>query len=706
MQIIQLGSFPIEQEPTLDRVEQRFTEWVAGREYPLRMLAFSQRFDLREPIERLRRLRQSPQSHPAFHWAIALIKEQERFYRQLQQSFVRSATYLMLSWEPADIQGAALATTLSHACGRPATLLPHLPNLLQGHYIEEIDRIRPTQPGLPWFAIELAYDARADWDARILHDLMSLPFDLAIAIDIQTMGRAAAMRSAELAYNNARSVVGGTIKDARAERVLGDAERVMHALQRQRMHDVQVAILISAETAEELQTNCMQVRDLLGSRLMLTRASGAQAEALRLWSTTPAYQIDIPWRRRSMLSHGVGCLMGLVGYHRPSRTEGMLWGIDALRRAPLFYDLFARQQAAHMVVLGKTGYGKTVFLNTAALRAAGLLGQRVICIDAFRNAARLEHAARAGAKINWIGSNTAINILDIVFDAHTEEGWIPAQVQHAISQIGLLLGTPGIAPDGRRRYTARTLTIGERGVLDLALTRLYQHADPHSPPEQMPLLTDLISALDAIAEPEAQHLADDLCKLLMGVSQRMAPLNSLGRRLATPTMVDWDFSADINCFDFSAVPEDLLPFYYAQAVGAINRFMRDPSRDLRRKTLLMIDEFGYAAQVESVSHMAAMICKVARKYAIGLMVVDQNPGTFLNQQFGREIFENAVAKVLFHLDDLPAREVGQAISDLSEPHVTWLSEAQPGQAIGVFGNDVHVLNVELSPYEQRMLLGS
>lgn len=783
MQVYKLGSFPIEQQPDYERLELRLAEWFVGREYPVRMLAFSQGFDLSLPIERLQhsrhplherqqtirpllqaidRLLRGEQfsiieetirrmsarqislvqdllkNQPALYaalagvaggesqiapatwqaiyaelasplWSLPFLKEQERFYETLQRGFIRSATYTMLTWEPADVQGRAIAATLSQACGRPAELLDTLPTLLRGPYREELTLLRPTQPGQPWLTTLMAYDARADWDATILHELLSVPYDIAIAVDVTTLSRHTAMRAAELAFNNARGQVNSSgLKDTLAERVLVDSERVMHALNRERLHDVQIAVLVSAESVEQLEIHVAQVRDMLGSRLLLLRPHGVQGELLKLWSTTPATQIDLPWKRRTILSHGVGCLMGMIGYHRPANTSGLLWGLDAVRRAPLFYDLFARNQAAHMVVLGKSGFGKTVFLNVTTLRAAALLGYRVICIDAFRNAARLEHAAQAGAHINWIGIESAINILDVVFDLHTEAegGWIASQVQHTISQLALLLGTPGIAADGKRRYTARELTIGERGVLDLALCRLYATVNPAGQPADMPVLTDLIAILDTIAEPEALALAQQISKLICGVSERGAPLNMLGRRFSAPTTIDWDFSADINCFDFSAVPEDLIPFYYAQAVGAINRYMRDPARDLQRKTLLVIDEFGYAAQVESVGRLAANICKVARKYAIGLIAVDQNPATFLGNLTGREIFENAAAKILFHLDDLPAREIGSAIGDLTPGHVEWLSDAQPGQCVGVFGNDVYIMNIELHPLEQRYLMGS
>ena len=102
----------------------------------------------------------------------------------------------------------------------------------------------------------------------------------------------------------------------------------------------------------------------------------------------------------------------MLGYHQASRTDGLFWGMDAVRRSPLFFDLFANDQAAHMVILGKSGSGKTFFLNLLALRGAALAGYRVIGIDAFRNGERVAAAARAGARCFFLGLETPINILD------------------------------------------------------------------------------------------------------------------------------------------------------------------------------------------------------------------------------------------------------------------------------------------------------
>jgi type IV secretory pathway VirB4 component len=143
-----------------------------------------------------------------------------------------------------------------------------------------------------------------------------------------------------------------------------------------------------------------------------------------------------------------------------------------------------------------------------------------------------------------------------------------------------------------------------------------------------------------------------------------------------------------------------------QASGAINRYLRQIGRDTRRKIFLEIDEFGYAAQVEAVARLAVEICKTARKYGCGIVLVDQNPLTFLESESGRQIYENATARILFHLDDMAARQIGAAMSDLTPEHIAFLPQAQPGECLAIIKNDVYRVNVETHPLEARVFMGS
>ncbi len=112
------------------------------------------------------------------------------------------------------------------------------------------------------------------------------------------------------------------------------------------------------------------------------------------------------------------------------------------------------------------------------------------------------------------------------------------------------------------------------------------------------------------------------------------------------------------------------------------------------------------ARKESVARMAAELAKYARKHRIAVMPVDQNPVTFLGEKWTRIIWENATGKAIFHLDDLPAREIGDAVGDLTDDHIAYITHAQPGEVVLVLGNDVYVAHIETNARESRAFAGS
>lgn len=631
-------------------------------------------------------------------WPLGWILEMQRFYQHLQEGRLRAIDHYVMTWEPATMDGAVIQAQLRHVVGRDVHIVETMPPIIGCTYTEEAQRLVPTQPGFPFLAILISHEIRGDWDGQTLHDLLNVPFDISIVVDSSPEPRNKAMRMAEIAHSAARMVQRDEkLLDTRAEHVFHDSYRVLHELRHQALHYVTIAILVPGETEAALESNVAEIAGRLGTSLRLTRVAGTQGELLKLWSPQPTKRLDIPQTAWNMLSHGLGCCACLVGYHRAHHVTGLLWGFDAQRHSPLFYDLFSGNQAAHMCILGKTGYGKTLFLNQVTLRAAAILGWKVIAFDAENNAARIEKAAGVGARCNYLGLHCSINILDVVFDEDSERGWLADQVQHVIDQLAMLLGEPGVNEFGKKVVFPRRWTTTERGLLDRALSDLYSTVDPRAPAEAMPRLSDFIVCLLSIDRPETDHLAQELQDFLSG---------SLASTFDATTNVDWDFSSDINYFDFRNVQETYLAFFYGQAVGAVYRYMRDPYRDTSRPTLFIIDEFYLVTQTESVGNMAATLAKVARKYKIGLLPADQNPGTYLDNKYGLQIWENSVGKVLFHLDDLPARRMGDAISDLTESQVAFLTQAQPGEAVMIFKNDVYVAQVQNNQREARALIGS
>ena len=230
-----------------------------------------------------------------YGWPLPWLREGQRFYDVLAERHLRRADYLLLTWEPASSSAEALALTIQGAFQRVPTIGAPLPTILRCPYREYATALHPDQPGMPYLAGLLSYDMQGAIDATVLHDLMSRPYDLAIAIDLQTRSAARALAATERAYAVSRAAADqGSVKDARAERQAADSERALHELTRQNLHDVQIGVLVSGETRKDLEAHVAEVSEALGGRLKLMRPPGVQRQILNFWSTRPSTAIDIP----------------------------------------------------------------------------------------------------------------------------------------------------------------------------------------------------------------------------------------------------------------------------------------------------------------------------------------------------------------------------------------------------------------------------
>ncbi|NTU78144.1 MAG: hypothetical protein HGA45_01865 [Chloroflexales bacterium] len=639
-------------------------------------------------------------------WRIPWAREAVRMYEVMERRVLRAVQYILLTWEPADVSEMAIRVPLAAATRRPVRRIDYLPPVIAGPYREHLAYLAPEEPEQPFLAVLTSYDFAGEWNATLFHELIALNLDITIAVDVVTLNRNKSQRVAEMAYNAAKLVARDhNLVDIRGEQVVEDAREVLGQLKGQTLHAIQVAILVRGKTREELEANVVTVRDLFGPRLKLLRPSGAQSAALKLFSTLPRKRLEAPWKPRTQLSKVIGCAAGMVGFHRPNQTKGVFVGVDRNGRFPIFINLFERNQAAHMIIAGMSGHGKTVLLNFLAERAASLGDMQVIGIDAFSNGLRVERAIQDCTCFK-VGLEHTINPLDIVFGWETEGGWLNNQILHSVGQIVMLLGEPGESVDGKKRFIPLKLETGQRGVLSLAVKRLYQkyRVAPETPAWGTPTLTDLIAVLEEMHDPIAVMFATRLRYFIYGSLTDTTEKTPDGAAFDGQTTIDWRFEDRIVYYDFKTVPELLLPLFYVQAMGKAWRYIT--TRRISHDIFLQIDEFGYASQVEAVANTAWVMAKTARKYRLGMVLVDQTMRPFLDTPAGRQLHANAAAHFFFHMQDVEAQDVARAMSVITPRHQQFIIDAEPGQCLGVIRKDVYEINVECHALEASAFLNS
>lgn len=164
-------------------------------------------------------------------------------------------------------------------------------------------------------------------------------------------------------------------------------------------------------------------------------------------------------------------------------------------------------------------------------------------------------------------------------------------------------------------------------------------------------------------------------------------------------------------YDLHNADPSLLPIYLDQAFSALNRYLRTPTRLARGQKLIgVMDEFGILAQIESLKAEIAHDTKEWRNYGAALWSCDQNSATYMGgsgdaSDFANLTTNNTAIKLLGRQEGTDAQLLAEAYAGLLSPgDIAALRTAQAGEFIGIFGNTVHHLRIQLTDQETPYFL--
>jgi hypothetical protein len=618
-------------------------------------------------------------------WKRRWLKAERQMYEDFQRRTpLRGLHHYLLVWLP-DTARPETQLAAIEAVFDTGVTIGQFPPFLPGAYREMPKYLEPVERGLhPYYAILVAHDLKGTWNIDTLHRLLILDMDIAVSIDVRHISRAHAdwIIDFMVASRTNKISEGSGPRDVRAERQLDSAMRIQEMMDSQALHDLLITVAVTAPDPEQLEVNVQRVKSEAGQRLRLTQPAGAQKELLKLFGAVPSNQIATPVKHRRVPSHGVAVTMPF-GLRRPDRTDGILWFL--MGDTPIMFNPFANKKAAHAIILGETGYGKTFAINVWAMRLL-LQGVQVVLYEPQGHSRRLVQAAGKGGARYILTTSQQLNPLDVMV-TRGESGEPPSVAQQAdyvMGILGVLLGTTQQGGDGKDTFASRVWSPIERGLLGMAMEQLYGSYDLETlKRDRTPLLTELCDALSDQGEEEAKLLAREiLIALIKGPNRHI---------FNARTSVDWNFTHDITAYDFSEIPAGILRvFYYGQAFGALNRYVRSKQRDTRRTLVAQIDEFGYMMKsAESLVDFVAMAAKTWRTFGAHMWTIDQNAHTYLDRDGGglQTIFQNAPLKVFMRQGVHDAQMLERGVDSLRPAHVKTISTLKRGECVMVWQSD-------------------
>lgn len=670
-------------------------------------------------------------------WKRRWLKEYRGMYDRLTREIaLRGLRHYLIAWPETGVRADDYASSVARAFGT-AAFCDELPPFLQGRYFERArwsedgSYLEPEEPHLPYAALMTASGPlRGRWDTMVLHRMLNLDLDVAVAVDIQPVPRSQLemQLSTRITAREKKQERGEMSADARARNELSAAYVMQEELATQSGHDLRVVVGVLGESVDDLNANVRVVKQAGGMQLNLMRVQGQQGALTKFFSTAITKQIDARTLPHRALSHAAA-VMTPFGLRKPDRTDGIIWLFEGA--TPIMFNPFRTPQgskrAAHMVVLGKTGSGKTYALQTWAMR---LLAEdvQIVVYEPQGHFRRLVGAAGSGGARFILNLDQCLNVLDIIA-FRGEEGEPPSvamQVEHVITQLSILLGKSVPTGEGKASFQARNWTDEELDVLNIALQRLYApwaEALDALRPEHTPLLADLCRVFDELAKEMAgQHPEHSTAarKIAANVRFRLVE-SSYGRTFNAHTTVDWDFSHAATSYDFSQIPDGPVRiFYYAQAFGALNRAIRAPLRDRTRPILAIIDEFRYMASLPSLARFAADATKTWRTFGAGIVCADQDAHTYLGTENGTpdeamlSVWNNSTTKVVFLQDAADANRIVSKIQGLQPFHADLITRMPLGECVmvvesghqNVRHNEVYVGRVVANDGEHRAFDGT
>ena len=597
------------------------------------------------------------------------------------------------------------------------------PPVLQGRYEAGLGVLKPVYSHQgrwrpdhtrPFATILSSYALKDGWDwyQPLGRVVLEAAGNLIVCVDGQRISErklemSVASHKAQLL---AWSEVGGRGSHREAQQLAATAQELQEAVgQGLALHNVRLLFLLLDENEERLQARKKGLIGRLRGRIGVDELVGYQAQALGYFR--PERRVSsLPQTHHNVLSPGTARMLALIGYGSEENYKGMFLGVgQGLMRKQLtglsYLNLWEGRRGAHMLVLGETGYGKTVLAHALVARQVESGAQAIV----------LEPQGHCGRHLRpYFGDHLAdynriklddvrVNPLDVVATTFTE------QCDYFIALVELLLNPRGKGEGRPQRY----LSNGEVAAVQAGLRLTYAGLDWESllsGQGTTPQLDTFCHYLENVAEGAA--VAQELRQLYVdGVwGEIFNGQSNLNTRLRRPDGSLWP----VVMYDLQGVGEEWRPLFYFMILAGINREVRRPlaTGEQRSKRVVVIDEFRYLSSgFSALNEWVANQVATARTFSTAFVILDQNPVTFLGEGQGHtartHLLENMSYLVSFRLRQSAIARLREVYPMLRGSHERYLLRAAVGDSL-VIDRDMRLrlVRIALRGRERKWFMGS
>jgi hypothetical protein len=497
-----------------------------------------------------------------------------------------------------------------------------------------------------------------------------------------------------------------------------DAALLLTAMtQGYQIHNLRLFFMVLDSNKERLNKRVGQLATRLSPHMKVEYFMGYQGDAADVFSPTLALG-GLPDNAHNVLSTGSGILMGVTGFFTREKYKGIYLGlsrgIDGDTLGLEYFDPWDGRKAAHKLILGETGFGKTVFMNALMAREAEA-GAQVISVEPQGHSKRLRsYFGKENTAYNEVNyASVTYNPLDVVFAE------LPDQIDYFLILLEMLLNPRDDDSERPKRWLSNAEVASVQEAL-LSLYGGYNYNDLYEGLHSPPLLEDFVYWLKM--SRGGDDLADEIKRMYVegawgAIFNRETNLNV---RLSKPDGTLWP----CVIYNLHGIPQSRRNLFYFIILAALGRESRKklPDGVERPRRSIYIDEFRYLSSGSNmlVNWVADQIA-TARTYKVSYSLADQNPVTFMgvggggmnvsvdaNDLAGRlHMLENMSYLFAFRLKQTGAERLQGLFPQLTNSHISWLARsATMGQTLFLEGNNISLVDVILRGSEIEHFVGS
>ena len=466
---------------------------------------------------------------------------------------------------------------------------------------------------------------------------------------------------------------------------------------------VSIFFRINATNLEELNTKSNLLKSEFAKLSAKARCLNfRQFEGLR--ANLPFDTSNIIDYERNVTSEGLATMFPIANSNTESNVNGVPIGRNYFTGLPVYLNTFDKSLTnPHIVILGITGAGKSVTMDTLSSRSLVTRNTQSAILDI--EGEYVKRTESLGGRVIKIkqGMSAGINLFDIDVEID-ENGMEKVNILNKVAEIRAILSAI------MRNYMDRSLNAKELVDIEESVIETYKEKG-------------ITTNKESIYEKEGGKIGE---KLTLGkIRKKMPTLSDFQRILTTKknskelaeilsgflkgkSLGMFDCQSNINVndvyidFDISEITDEVTRFYASMVITTwiTEKYMK--RSEIYEEKSVYVDEAWVILKHKETADFIEQLARRARKRGVRLVLASQNTEEFTSTSQGRATLNSCGTAIIMKQSPMSVDKVIEFFK-LSKGTRDFLLQARKGEAILYMEGKVSAITIEVLEKEKEMI---